>query len=316
MTREPTTSSEQSPAGNSVAEAVEPPSDNPYQPPDAPAAREVGPGDISVDGDGFKPARQASMAATVALGCTITVSLFAIYTVMDLYWISSAMQRGTAVSPDKVAGAEQWVNVVDVIARVLVIITAVPFLIWFHRCYRNLTWLYVQGTKYSTGWAVGGWFIPFVNLFRPYQVAREIWDASNPDMHPNEGPSSWILKRSAQQIQVWWFLWLAPGLVWTVARTFHNQPSVEKWKIGIGLIIIGYLLNISSAAVTILLIRRLNARQAERHDRLRIIQASHPLAHLEPQAVDPTINEVPVDTHDEAMNEHLRRKRRRSRRRR
>jgi hypothetical protein len=76
------------------------------------------------------------------------------------------------------------------------------------------------------------------------------------------------------------------------------------------------LINVGAAVAAMLMIRRLDARQTERHKRLRTIFASHPLAHLGPQEPDPSVNEVPTDARDDAMNEHLRRKRRRTRRRR
>src|SRR5664279_2860174 len=46
---------------------------------------------------------------------------------------------------------------------------SVCFSMWFHRAYRNLPTL-VNGQLLTTpGWAVGSFFIPFLNLFRPYQ---------------------------------------------------------------------------------------------------------------------------------------------------
>ena len=52
--------------------------------------------------------------------------------------------------------------------------TATAVLMWVHRAYRNLPALGARDMAYSPGWAVGWWFIPFLNLVRPYQVVREI----------------------------------------------------------------------------------------------------------------------------------------------
>src|SRR5690349_16122694 len=40
-------------------------------------------------------------------------------------------------------------------------ITLIPFLIWVHQTYRNLSALGAQDLTYSPGWAVGYFFIPF-----------------------------------------------------------------------------------------------------------------------------------------------------------
>jgi hypothetical protein len=57
---------------------------------------------------------------------------------------------------------------------VLFIITAILFLMWIYRAHRNPPSLGASGLKYSPGWAVGGFFIPIWNLFRPFQVTTEI----------------------------------------------------------------------------------------------------------------------------------------------
>ncbi len=59
----------------------------------------------------------------------------------------------------------------------VVIASAVFFLMWFHRVYRNLPALGAAGLKYTPGWAVGFWFIPFLNFVRPAQAA--FWLISN-----------------------------------------------------------------------------------------------------------------------------------------
>jgi len=259
-----------------------PPSDNPYQSP-APVARRGGPGDIGAGGGGFKPIRWASTAAMVGLSLCVGMAAISVYLTLDTSWVSLVSNGGDSVAPIQSAGADRRAEVFNAIERIATILTSIFFLVWFHRSYRNLAWLGVEGTKYSTRWAVGGWFIPIMNLVRPYQVAREIWDASNPDVTAAEGPRGWLQKRSAFLIRTWWVLGLAPTPIIFIAQSFTSQPSREKWKIGVWLFIVGNLINGVSAAATMLVIRRLDARQAARHGHVRSIFASQPLAHLAPE---------------------------------
>jgi LSD1 subclass zinc finger protein len=53
--------------------------------------------------------------------------------------------------------------------------TVIVFVIWFYRAHANLKSLDARHLRYTSGWAVGYWFIPIMNLFRPVQVAQEIW---------------------------------------------------------------------------------------------------------------------------------------------
>ncbi len=45
---------------------------------------------------------------------------------------------------------------------------------WFRRAYFNLHQK-VSYLSHSEGWAAGSWFVPIVNLYRPYQIMKEIY---------------------------------------------------------------------------------------------------------------------------------------------
>jgi Domain of unknown function (DUF4328) len=63
---------------------------------------------------------------------------------------------------------------------ILVTATAVFFLLWFYRAYRTLTSLGVSCLRWGYGWAIGGWFVPILSLWRPKQIANDIWRESAP----------------------------------------------------------------------------------------------------------------------------------------
>jgi hypothetical protein len=68
-----------------------------------------------------------------------------------------------------VLGWAEWLFYVGIV---------ISFLLWFHRAYRNLPALGAIGLKYSPAWAVGAFFVPLLNLVRPFQIMREIWQVS------------------------------------------------------------------------------------------------------------------------------------------
>ena len=55
------------------------------------------------------------------------------------------------------------------------LVTAVYWLVWLHRSYANLSAVGVRKTRFTAGWAVGYWFVPIANLWRPYQVMKDLW---------------------------------------------------------------------------------------------------------------------------------------------
>jgi hypothetical protein len=56
--------------------------------------------------------------------------------------------------------------------NVIYITVFIGWLVWQHRDHRLLRHA-VGPTRFTPGWAVGWWFVPFANLVRPYQVVRE-----------------------------------------------------------------------------------------------------------------------------------------------
>jgi Protein kinase domain/Domain of unknown function (DUF4328) len=86
----------------------------------------------------------------------------------------------------------------------VLLLVAVLFLAWFRRVYRNLEALGARGLRFKAGWAVWGWFVPVLGLFRPKQLLNDVWRASDPDL-PADDPASWR-RRPVPGVLTWWWL--------------------------------------------------------------------------------------------------------------
>lgn len=74
--------------------------------------------------------------------------------------------------------------------------------IWIYRAQSNLLNLGHEDLKYTPGWAVGWYFIPFANLVVPRTAMGELWEKSHGDDRP---PSHSILNW-------WWGTWLVGNI--------------------------------------------------------------------------------------------------------
>ncbi len=54
------------------------------------------------------------------------------------------------------------------------------FLMWLFRTYKNLEPLGSENIRFTPGWSVGWWFIPFANLVMPFKAVRGVWSESDP----------------------------------------------------------------------------------------------------------------------------------------
>src|SRR6266571_8305121 len=82
---------------------------------------------------------------------------------------------GETITTAEAASNDSRQQLIGVFQIILYVATAVVFLMWLSRSYRNLSALSSSPRAYSPGWAVGSFFVPFLNLVRPLQIVRELW---------------------------------------------------------------------------------------------------------------------------------------------
>ena len=63
---------------------------------------------------------------------------------------------------------------------------------------------------------MGSFFVPILNLYRPYQIMREIWRASDPAT-PLDMPYAWTEAPMTPLIGWWWGLWIGRSLTGSLA---------------------------------------------------------------------------------------------------
>lgn len=86
------------------------------------------------------------------------------------------LRRGTNESFDDTATVAtlQTYNDVFVIAGAMIALTGALFLAWLWRAHQQAT----GPLRYRRVWTVGGWFLPFANLWIPPRLVHDVWTAS------------------------------------------------------------------------------------------------------------------------------------------
>ncbi len=133
----------------------------------------------------------------------------------------------------------------------LYIICLIAFLIWIHGANSQARRLGALGMKFTPGWSVGWFFVPFANLWQPYRVVREIWRAS-------AAPQNWATQPSSPLIGFWWALWVGTNIYsYSLLRFAMNTDTVEGFQSLDIFRIVGNGLNIVLCLLTIILVRRI-----------------------------------------------------------
>jgi hypothetical protein len=112
----------------------------------------------------------------------------------------------------------------------------------------------VDRLRYTEGWAIGGWFIPFFNLVRPKQVLDDIWRGSA----PADG-DDWRRRSVTPLLHWWWGLWILAIVLW---RSSANQPSgLSEAESAAIRSVAGDVVFVLAAVVAIVAITRMTDRQ-------------------------------------------------------
>jgi hypothetical protein len=115
--------------------------------------------------------------------------------------------------------------------QVVVFLIGLGFLIaWTSRAYRNLPALGAHDLRFTSGWAVGSWFVPFLNLVRPKQILDDVWRVSCPDGDVDD----WHRRRVSPLLHVWWLLWIVGGLLSLSVSNNSDLGSLERTAMGSG----------------------------------------------------------------------------------
>ncbi|MFJ9773230.1 DUF4328 domain-containing protein [Kitasatospora sp. NPDC101157] len=141
------------------------------------------------------------------------------------------------------------------VSTLLFLATIAVFLCWFHRCRLNAE-QFAPGThRFSSGLAIGAWFIPVVMWWIPRRITLDIWRAGSPV------GGVWL-------VNAWWVAWLGKTVGGAIAielgapRPYTYSPIEET-------------VGVVAGVLAILLIHRVTAGQ---HARVRAAMQSPPFA--------------------------------------
>lgn len=97
--------------------------------------------------------------------------------------------------------------------------TVILFSMFSYRAVKNLKIWEVRHLETSPGWAVGWYFVPIANLWKPYGVMDQIWTGSH-EIDPRDyaPPTS--------RLPVWWLAWVLTNIVSNVSFRMGNKAGM------------------------------------------------------------------------------------------
>lgn len=116
-------------------------------------------------------------------------------------------------------------GVIGVIYTIVYFVSGIIYIRWFRRAYWNL---HTQTNKlrYTEGWAAGAWFVPFLNLFRPYHIMKELYTVTDDLLRANDGIR--IGRKNFAILGTWWTFWIISAIIDQISFRLINQMETAE----------------------------------------------------------------------------------------
>jgi hypothetical protein len=111
---------------------------------------------------------------------------------------------------------------VGVLELIVYLTTVVFFSMWLYRAHDNLRALnpWVR-LNYTSGFAVGSFFIPFINFVVPYRAVKEVWQ--------NSGPAGEVVvSQPPAWFPLWWLFWLLASIIGNISMRISFNDNVPQ----------------------------------------------------------------------------------------
>jgi hypothetical protein len=208
----------------------------------------------SLSSAAFTPGGALAQAVKILFGLSALLSVVNLFGNYLQYQLVTRLVQGELVPEGELLGNDARQGILGILHIGLYLATVIVFLCWFYRVHANLPALGARDLTYTSGWAVGFWFVPILNLYRPVQIAQEIWRNSDPGR----------VSGNSTLIGFWWALWIIDNLINQAAfRMGLDARTPEALKAATAVNMVAEVMDIVGALLALAVVTAMDARQTD-----------------------------------------------------
>jgi uncharacterized protein YhhL (DUF1145 family) len=201
----------------------------------------------------MKPNATNAKHAILFIWIVLALNIAAFASSYMQYDFLKAVQSGARVTIEAAAANDRRVSTISILYLIAFIISAVFFLRWFKTAHHNLR----QKTlvlRFSEGWVIGCWFVPFLNLVRPYQIMKELHIQTWSLLTSRNYKINATL--TGKYLGLWWALWILNGIMGQVSlRVSTDAGEINGLIMATQAGMVASIIAISLALITIKVIK-------------------------------------------------------------
>ena len=208
--------------------------------------------------EGYEPLGGRAKWAQRALVAAVLIDAVAVAS----GWFEYRLYQQDVITDDELDASDLRQGIVALVQFAIFVWAVVAFIRWFHRAYRNLEPLGAS-LRFRKGWAIWGWFVPIWGLFRPKQIANDIWRASDPAVAGHQG--AYEERPVPAFFQFWWAAYVISNFAYNASlRLSFRAETIEEYSGAAVATMIADNLSVIAGIFAILVVRRSTERQEER----------------------------------------------------
>jgi len=199
--------------------------------------------------EGLKPNGQRAKYAIMLIRIILIVEIISFVSGYFQYDLLQTIENGGVVTENAAESNDLREKIIGYVSLLLFIISAITFISWLKRAYYNLQQKKSLLLSYTPGWVIGVWFVPIVNLYRPYQIVKELYLETIELLDENNLGTD--LKLSTKYLGAWWTLWILSGIIGQfVLKNSTNADTVSELTFSTLASMLSNLLSIPLSLIT------------------------------------------------------------------
>lgn len=217
------------------------------------------------------PRNHARVASALLAGSVVVNAIAVASSIRHVVLWSRLIDDPGAVTVDQIQTTTDRQDAFGIIQLVFLLVVGISMIVWTRRVYRNLEPLGARSLRFGEGWAIGGWFVPFLNLVRPKQIVDDVWRASDPARSERE-PQAWRDRQVSPLLHWWWGAWIASNLIGFVAQA-QDEATADAARSQAIWLMVSDGAGVVASLLALAVVLRLTDRQIARADRLAAREA-------------------------------------------
>ncbi|GHT51775.1 hypothetical protein FACS189440_21200 [Bacteroidia bacterium] len=204
--------------------------------------------------ENLKPNERRAKNAILLIWIVLALEIASLISSYLQYNLLQTIARGGGVSDEVVLANDIREGIVGLLYSIAYIISVITFIMWFSRAYANLHEK-TNNLHYSKGWAIGGWFVPILGLYCPYQIMKELYVETKNILQKQGFAGS--ANYTTNYMDCWWTLFVITLFLgcYSFRYVFLSSDTIEGQSISTIAQMILNIVDIPLALITIKVIK-------------------------------------------------------------